>query len=122
MNHKKLSPALVVAIILILGSLALFLALNFLLTGSEPSERDREAEASNSAIEQGNKERAEYPLLEYLPINNAVSHLGYQFEEDGTPTIIIDTTEYYVPFAMEKLNSLGDTTGYQIKVVDTTTR
>ncbi|MBQ8991917.1 hypothetical protein IJ090_00570 [Candidatus Saccharibacteria bacterium] len=120
-KSKKLSPTLIVTIIVALGSLALFLALSFLFSNREPSEREREAEASNASIEQGNREREAYPLLKYLPINNAVYHIGYQFEEDGTPTLIIDTTEYYVPYALEKLNSLGDTSGYKIKIIDTTT-
>lgn len=88
------------------------------MSDNGPSERDLEAEAGKASIIQGEKEREEYPILKNLPIKNAVYTIGYQFEDDGTPTIIITATEYYQPFAMEKLKSLGDTSKYRIKIVD----
>lgn len=117
-KKKSLNPLIIVATIIILGSLAVFLLLHFLFTDKGPSDRDLEAEAGKSSIEQGEKERAEYPILKDLPIKNAVFTIGYQFEDDGKPTIIITATEYYQPFALEKLKSLGDISSYRIKIVD----
>ncbi|MBR3177423.1 hypothetical protein IKF27_01285 [Candidatus Saccharibacteria bacterium] len=117
-EKKPLNPLIIVATIIVLGSLAVFLLLYFLSGSNDPSERDLEAEAGKASISQGEKEREEYPLLKNLPIKNAVYTIGYQFEDDGKPTIIITATEYYQPFALEKLNSLGDTSGYRIVVRD----
>lgn len=117
-EKKSLSPLTVVITIIVLGSLAIFLLLYFFLVDSGPSERDLEAEAGKAALQQGEKENEQYPLLSKLPIKNAVYTIGYQFEENGEPTIIITATEYYQPFAMEKLESLGDTSGYRIVIRD----
>lgn len=115
-EKKSLNPLTIVITIILLGSLAIFLLLHFLLTDKGQSDRDREAEAGISSVEQGEKEREEYPILKNLPIKNAVYTIGYQFEEDGKPTIIITATEYYQPFALEKLKSLGDVSGYRIRI------
>lgn len=117
-EKKPLNPLIIIATIIILGSLAVFLLLYFLMNDNGPSDRDLEAEAGVSSIEQGEKEREEYPILKNLPIKNAVYTIGYQFEDDGKPTIIITATEYYQPFAIEKLHSLGDTSDYRIKIID----
>lgn len=115
-EKKSLNPLVIIISIIIIGSLAIFLLLHFLFTNNGPSDRDLEAEAGVSSIEQGEKEREEYPILKNLPIKNAVYTIGYQFEDDGKPTIIITATEYYQPFALEKLKSFGDISGYRIKI------
>ncbi|MBR3365766.1 hypothetical protein IKG48_01445 [Candidatus Saccharibacteria bacterium] len=116
-EKKSFSPLIIVASIVVLGSLAIFLFLNF-LSGHKDDGKNQEGEASQAANLEGEKEREKYPILKNLPIQNAVYTIGYQFESDGTPTIIITATEYYQPFAMEKLKSLGDTSSYRIKIVD----
>lgn len=113
-EKKSLSPLIIVITIIVLGSIAIFLLLHFLMSDNGPSERDLEGAASQEANLEGEKEREKYPILKSLPIKNAVYTIGYQFESDGTPTIIITATDYYQPFAMEKLKSLGDTSGYRI--------
>ena len=118
-EKKSLNPLIIVITIILLGSLAIFLLLHFLLTDKGQSDRDLEAEAGISSVEQGEKEREEYPILKNLPIKNAVYTIGYQFEEDGKPTIIITATEYYQPFALEKLKSLGDISSYKITIRET---
>ena len=116
-EKKSFSPLIIVASIVVLGSLAIFLFLNF-LSSHKDDGKNQEGEASQAANLEGEKEREKYPILKNLPIQNAVYTIGYQFESDGTPTIIITATEYYQPFAMEKLKSLGDTSSYRIKIVD----
>ena len=117
MTSNSRTPIIIVVSIIALGSLALFLVLTLLIKNQAPID-DPDGMASQSAIEQGNTEREKYPLLAHLPINNAVYNIGYQFESDGTPTIIIDTTEYYRDFALEKLKSFGDISAYKIKFVN----
>ncbi len=116
-EKKSFSPLIIVASIVVLGSLAIFLFLSF-LSNRKDDEKNQEGEASQEANLEGEKEREKYPILKNLPIKNAVYTIGYQFESDGTPTIIITATEYYQPFAMEKLKSLGDTSSYRIKIID----
>lgn len=124
MKPKSPNPLIIIGSIVALGSLALFLALFFFIR-SQPPVDDPDGTASQSAVEQGNKERDTYPLLNYLPIQNAVYTIGYQFEEDGIPTIIIDTTDYYRDFAMEKLKSLATPehplSSYRVRFIDTYT-
>lgn len=121
---KKFNPLIIIAIIILLGSLALFLTLNYLIPKSSDDGKSAEGAASQSTIEQGNKERADYPILEYLPINTAVYNIGYQFEADGQPTITIDTTEFYLEYALEKLTSLGTpdrpANSYRLKIINWT--
>lgn len=115
-EKKSLSPLIIVASIVVLGSLAIFLLLNF-LGGHKDDEKNQEGEASQAANLEGEMERKKYPILEHLPIQNAVYTIGYQFEDD-TPIIIITATEYYQPFAMEKLKSLGDVSSYRIRIIN----
>lgn len=121
---KKLNPLIVVISIVLLGSLALFLALNYLIPKTPDNGKSAEGAASQSTIERGEKERAEYPILKYLPINTAVYNIGYQFEADGQPTITIDTTEFYLEYALEKLTSLGTperpANSYRLKIINWT--
>lgn len=123
-SPKKFNPLVLVIIIVLLGSLALFLALNYLIPKTSDDGKSAEGAASQSTIEQGDKERTKYPILKYLPINNAVYDIGYQFEEDGEPTIIVDTTEFYLEYALEKLTSLGTAdrpaNSYRLKIVNWT--
>ena len=116
-EKKSFNPLIIVASVVVLGSLAIFLLLSF-LSSSREDEKLQEGEASQAANLEGEKERKKYPILKNLPIQNAVYTIGYQFETDGAPTIIITATEYYQPFAMEKLKSLGDTSPYRIRVID----
>jgi len=117
MKKKSISPLIIIASVVVLGSLAIFLLLSF-LNWHQEDEKLQEGEASQAAILEGEQEREKYPILKNLPIQNAVYTIGYQFETDGTPTIIITATEYYQPFAMEKLKSLGDTSSYRIRIID----
>ena len=123
-KNSSVAPIIIIASVVLLGSLAIFLILNYFIPKQDQSDKAGEGAASNSSIEQGDKERVEYPILKYLPINNAVYNIGYQFEEDGTPTITIDTTEFYLEFALEKLASLGTTDrparSYRLKIVNWT--
>lgn len=111
MNHtqqkQSFNPLIILISIIVLGSVAIFLIINFLSFTNEPSEKDLEAEASNASIEQGEKERDKYPILEKLPVQNATYTIGYRLGDDGEPTITIDTTEFYFEFALKKLQSLG---------------
>lgn len=118
-QKKSLNPIAIVIGIVLLGTLATFLLINFF--NNKPTDKDLEAEASNASIEQGNKEREEYPILAKLPIKNAVYTIGYQIEADGAPTITIDTTEFYLEFALKKLESLGTeeypATSYRLRII-----
>ena len=87
-EKKSFSPLIIVASIVVLGSLAIFLFLSF-LSNRKDDEKNQEGEASQEANLEGEKEREKYPILKNLPIKNAVYTIGYQFESDGTPTIII---------------------------------
>ncbi|MBR3414692.1 hypothetical protein IKG73_01590 [Candidatus Saccharibacteria bacterium] len=123
-KNSSITPIIVIVSVILLGSLAVFLILNFLQPKPLDDNKAAEGEASNSSILEGEKERKEYPILAHLPIKNAVYDIGYQFEEDGTPTIVIDTTEFYLEFALKKLASLGTqdrpANSYRLRIVNWT--
>lgn len=121
-KNSSTTPIIIIISVVLLGSLVIFLVLNYFMPKKSQSDKAGEGEASNSSILQGDKEREEYPILEYLPINNAVYNIGYQFEEDGSPTITVDTTEFYLEFALKKLTSLGTADrparSYRLKIIN----
>lgn len=66
------------------------------------------ADDAAELVEQGNKEREKYPIVEYLPIKNSLFTLGYQFSNAGKKlTLKVTTTETYLDSAINKLTSFG---------------
>lgn len=58
-----------------------------------------------AAIESGEKQRSEWPIIGYLPINNAVYKIGYTIES-GKFSIIIEASNTYLESAIDTLQSL----------------
>ena len=66
------------------------------------------ADDAAELVEQGNKEREKYPIVEHLPIKNSLFILGYQFSDAGKKlTLKVTTTETYLDSAINKLTSFG---------------
>lgn len=54
----------------------------------------------------GNKEKQQYPILKYLPINNALYSISYEYKNDKSLQINIKTTPTYQNTAIQKLYTL----------------
>ena len=62
-------------------------------------------------------EKQQHPILNYLPINNSLYSISYNFDTDNTtPIIVVKTTTLYLDTAVNKLKTLEnvDLTAYQI--------
>ena len=69
---------------------------------------ETEADIAARLVEQGEKEREDYPIVGYLPIKNSLFTLGYQFSDAGKKlTLKVTTTESYLDTAISKLTSFG---------------
>lgn len=59
---------------------------------------------SAASVEEGNKERESWPILEYLPMNTILYSIGYILD-DNHLTITVNTTEPYLDATIQKLKS-----------------
>ena len=66
--------------------------------------------------EEGLRIKNNYPILNYLPINNALYSISYDYTDDMVPIISVKTEPKYLDDAVEKLKTLKnvDLTAYQI--------
>lgn len=78
-----------------------------------------EAYGGDQAIAEGERERAEYPIIAELPVVNALFKIGYQFAERGEKLLIrVEATNTYMNQAVEKLKSIQANVSSKDKVKD----
>lgn len=66
-----------------------------------------EAYGGDQAVAEGERERAEYPIIGGLPVSNALFKIGYQFSEKGEKLVVrVEATNTYMNQAVEKLKSV----------------
>ncbi|MCL1839689.1 PEGA domain-containing protein [Candidatus Saccharibacteria bacterium] len=58
----------------------------------------------------GNKIRQEYPILDFLPINNAFYSISFAYKDDGSPKITVQAQPTMVDVAVRKMLSFPDIT------------
>ena len=66
---------------------------------------------------EGSVRKKNYPILNYLPINNALYSISYEYDTDNvTPIISVKATPLYIDDAVAKLKTLEkvDLTSYEI--------
>ena len=59
-----------------------------------------------AAIQSGEQQRTEWPIISYLPINNTVYSIGYTIDQDNQLIIIIDASNTYLESAIDEIKSL----------------
>lgn len=59
-----------------------------------------------AAVQSGEEQRAKWPIMNHLPINNAVFSLGYTIKEGDKFLIIIEAPDTYLESAVNTLKSL----------------
>lgn len=73
------------------------------------------------AAESGRNKIQNYPILQYLPINNMLFSISFQTQNDGSPKINIKAKPTYYDSAVNKLYSFGEEVSpaqYVIEIID----
>ena len=66
-----------------------------------------EAYGGDQAVAEGERERAEHPIIAGLPVVNALFKIGYQFSQQGKKLVVrVEATNTYMNQAVEKLKSV----------------
>ena len=95
--------------------------------GEEYYKKHREEFAEAEGVvgqylnEEGLRIKKQYTILNYLPINNSLYSISYDYTDDMVPIIGIKTEPKYLDDAVEKLKTLKnvDLTAYQINFTPT---
>lgn len=113
-EEKRRRQRITVILISVVG--LLFLAIIAMLLGDflKSTEEKRQAEyeaseayAGEQAVAEGERERAKYPVIAGLPVNNALYSVGYQFSKGGDElTVRVRATNTYMNQAVERLKSI----------------
>lgn len=67
---------------------------------------DAEGQVGISLSKQGTKLKEKYPILNYLPINNSLYSISYQYDEEDKPIVNIKADPENLDIAVEKLKLL----------------
>ena len=103
-NRKKVVFGAVVVFLIIV-----IIALVGAIIKNLTPEHNFERESAAISVEQGNKERAAFPIIKHLPIKNSLYTLGYQFDAESQKlTIKLKTTAANFDIAIKKLMSFGE--------------
>ncbi len=102
----------IIFLVVVIIILAFAIAKNF----ETPAVHDSEYAAASVA--QGDQERADFPIIKYLPIQNSLFTIGYQLDVEAHKfTIKIKTTIANFDTAIKKLTSFDeDLTSYNLEI------
>lgn len=79
--------------------------------GREFTKQHREEYANVEGIignflnRQGQKQKQKYPILSYLPINNSLYSISYEYDENGAPIINVKSDPKYIDIAVARLKN-----------------
>jgi len=78
---------------------------------------DAEGKVGISLSRQGEKIKEKYPILNYLPINNSLYSISYQYDDNDQPVINVKADPENLDIAIEKLKLLKDVNLIDVNIV-----
>lgn len=64
--------------------------------------------AGQASTEHGLNQRKKWPIIDKLPVKNPVYSLGYKLDQNNNFTLTVNTTEAYIPSAIQELFTLDE--------------
>ena len=78
---------------------------------------DAEGKVGITLSQQGAKIKEKYPILNYLPINNSLYSISYQYDDNDKPVVNIKADPENLDIAIEKLKLLKDVNLIDVNLV-----
>lgn len=78
---------------------------------------DVESIFGNLTAAEGAKEKEQYPILKYLPVNNALFSISYEYDKSGNLQVNIKASQTYRNTAVSKLYSFENVDPAQYNVI-----
>ncbi len=78
---------------------------------------DAEGKVGSTLSQQGAKLKEKYPILNYLPINNSLYSISYQYDDNDKPVVNVKADPENLDIAIEKLKLLKDVNLIDVNLV-----
>ena len=78
---------------------------------------DAEGKVGSTLSQQGAKIKEKYPILNYLPINNSLYSISYQYDNNDKPVVNVKADPENLDIAIEKLKLLKDVNLINVNLV-----